>query len=188
MGLGAVALGAMALGSGVSAVGAVESGQAQAASANYMAQVATNNAAIERQNAQLAIEQGQVAQQNQQLQTGQKMGGILAQQAASGVAPNTGSALDVRASTAEMGALDELTIRYNSQMASRNALIGAESYQAQAGLYSAQAGWDTTAGYFGMGSSLLGGASSVSNRWLQYNLQGVFGSSSNPAGPEGLMG
>jgi len=80
--------------------------------------------------------------------------------------------------------------RYNSQLAAKNALIGAESYRAQAGLYSAQAGWDTTAGYFRMGSSLLGGASSVSNRWLQYNLVGVnvFGSSSNPAGPEGLMG
>ena len=187
MGLPALALGAMAAGSAVSAVGAVESGQAQAASANYMAQVSRNNAAIEQQNAQLAIEQGQVAQQNQQLQTGQKMGGILAQQAASGIVPNTGSALDVRAGAAEMGELDQLTIRYNSQLSARNALIGAESYEAQAGLYGAQAGWDTTAGDFGAASSLLGGASSVSNRWLQYNMAGVnvFGSSSNQ---EGLMG
>jgi len=178
MGFAAVALGAMALGTGVSMLGGYESSRAQAAYANYQAQVARNNAIIEQQNAELAIRQGQVAEEQQYQQTGQRMGAIVAQQAASGVNPNSGSALDVRTSTAEMGELNALTVRYNSQLQARNAMIGAMSYGAQAGLLQSQAGFDTTAGYLNMGSSLLGGAGSVANRWLQYNQQGVnvFGS------------
>jgi hypothetical protein len=55
---------------------------------------------------------------------------------------------------------------------------------AQAGLYTSMAGWD-------IGNSILGGASSVSNKWLMYQKAGIFGN--QPSGliggaPEGVMG
>jgi hypothetical protein len=114
------------------------------------------------------------------------VGGIVAQEGASGINPNTGSSLNVRASVAETGELDAETIRYNAQMQSRNAIIQGMSYNAQAGLLQQQAGYDTTAGMIGTGSSLLGGASSVSNKWLTYQRWRVFGN--NSAGPETIMG
>jgi hypothetical protein len=88
--------------------------------------------------------------------------------AASGVNPNTGSALNVRSSAAETGELDALTIRYNSNLQARNLQYQGDIYGSQAQLYSSQAGWD-------LANSILGGASSVSNKWAQYNMLGVPG-------------
>jgi hypothetical protein len=74
----------------------------------------------------------------------------------------------VRSSAAETGELDALTIRYNSNLQARNLQYQGAQYGAQAQLYSSQAGWDVA-------NSILGGASSVSGKWLQYNQMGVFG-------------
>jgi hypothetical protein len=168
--------------------GSYESSQAQAASANYQAQVARNNQIIAQQNAVVAKQQGAVSEEAQREKTAQTIGGIEAQEGASGVNPNTGSFLNVRSSAAETGELNALTIRYNAGMATRNALIQGMNSGAQAGLLEQQAGYDTTAGMIGMESSLLGGASSVSNKWLTYQRLRVpgFGPSSGGNAVTGL--
>lgn len=168
---------ALAVGSLVaSAGGSIMQGVSQSQAANYQAQVARNNQVIAQQNAKLAIQEGGVQEQAQREKTSQLIGGEIAQEAASGVSPNSGLALNVRSSAAETGELDALTIRYNSQLAARNAEISGMNYGAQAGLYSSQANWASM-------NSILGGASSVSSKWLQYNQTGVFGTNQpvNPA-------
>lgn len=143
-------------------------GYAQSQAANYQAQVARNNQIVANQNASIALQQGQTQEEAQRIKTGEMMGGIVANQAASGVNPNEGSALNVRSSAAETGELDALTIRYNSNLQARNLQYQGAQYGAQAQLYSSQAGWDVA-------NSILGGASSVSNKWLQYNQMRVWG-------------
>jgi hypothetical protein len=172
--LAALSIGTSVIGTGVQMIGGYEQSQAQAASANYNAQVARNNQIIAQQNAQIALDQGNVAEQAQRQKTAQLIGADLAQEAASGVNPNSGSALDVRSSDAQIGELNALTTRYNAALKARDYENQASSFGAQAELYSAQAGWDQTAGFLNMGSSLLGGASSVSDKWLKYKQLGIF--------------
>ena len=177
--LAAAGIVASVAGTGTSMIGAYENAQAQSTAANYQAQVARNNQIIANQNAGIAVQQGQQQEETQRIKTGEIIGNELAAQGASGVNANTGSSVDVRSSTAETGELDALTIRYNSQLQARNYQLQGQMSGEQASLYSAQAGWDTQAGYLGMGSSLLGGASSVSNKWLQYQQWGVLGNNSS---------
>jgi hypothetical protein len=154
--------------------GSIMQGYAQSQAANYNAQVARNNQIVANQNAQIALQTGQTQEEAKRIQTGEMMGGIVASQAASGVNPNTGSALSVRSSAAETGELDALTIRSNANLQARNLTYQAAQYGAQSQLYSSQAGWDVA-------NSILGGASSVSDKWLKYNQMGVFGNQpSNP--------
>ena len=148
--------------------GSIMQGYAQSQAANYNAQVARNNQIVANQNASIALQQGQAQEQAKRIQTGEMGSAIVANEAASGVNPNEGSALSVRSSAAETGELDALTIRYNSNLQARNLQYQGAQYGAQAQLYSSQAGWDVA-------NSILGGASSVSGKWLQYNQMGVFG-------------
>lgn len=151
-----------------SLAGAGMSAYAQSQSADYNAQVARNNQIVANQNAGMAIEQGAQAEQTQRIKTGSMISGAEAQQAASGINPNTGSALNVRSSAAETGELDADTIRYNSNLQARNLQYQSSQFGAQAQLDSSMAGWSVA-------NSILGGASSVSNKWLQYQQSGIFG-------------
>jgi hypothetical protein len=150
------------------------SAYSQYQSAQYNAQVARNNQTIAQQNSSIALQQGQTQEENQRLKTGGMVAGIEAQQAASGVNANTGSSVDVRSSAAETGELDALTIRYNSNLQARNFTQAANSYGAQASLDEAQGEW-------GVAGSILGGASSVSGKWLQYQQSGVGAGTSLPS-------
>lgn len=166
MGFAPVALGVASLLASVG--GTVMQAQAQSQSAAYNAQVARNNQTIANQNAGLALEQGQQAEETQKIKTGEMISGIEAGQAASGVNPNEGSPLNVRISAAETGDLDAETIRYNANLQAQN-------LQYQGSMYGSQAQLDQSQGQYGVAASILGGASSVSSKWLQYNQSGVFG-------------
>ena len=169
----------MAVGSMVASVGGgIMQGMAQSQAATYNAQVARNNEVIANQNAATVLQQGQVAEQAQRIKTGEMVGGIVANEAASGVNPNTGSALGVRSSAAETGELDALTIRYNANLEAAKLKYQGQIYGSQSQLYSSQAGWDVA-------NSILGGASSVSDKWLQYQHWGVpgFGTGSQSSNP-----
>jgi hypothetical protein len=156
----------------VAAAGAGMSAYSQYQSANYNAQVARNNQIIQNRNASIALQEGTVAEENERLKTGQAMGAMIAQEGASGVNPNKGSALNARTSLAETGELDALAIRYNASLQNWNEKNKANAYGAQAALDQSQAG-------MGVASSIIGGASSVSGKWLQFNQSGVFGGGGN---------
>ena len=157
--------------------GTLMQGAASAQSADYMAQVANNNNRIAQQNANMALEQGQIKEEAEREQTGAQIGRERASFGAMGVDPNSGSALDVRTSTAELGELNAQTIKYNTHVQAWNDINQAEAYGAQSRLYSAQAGFDTV-------NSILGGASSVSNKWLNWQM---YGGSVGANGGSGLL-
>jgi len=160
-----------------SMAGAGMSAYSQMQSADYNAQVAKNNQIIANQNASIALQQGQQQEENKRIQTGEMLGAITSGEAASGVNPNEGSALNVRSSAAETGEIDAETIRFNAGITARN-------LQYQGAMYGSQAQLDISQGQYGMMSSILGGASSVSNKWLQYQMNGV-GSGSGGGGGGG---
>ena len=158
----------------VSAGGAGMSAYSQMQSANYNAQVARNNQIMANQNASIALQEGQQQEEAQKIKSGGMVAAIGAQEAASGVNPNEGSALNVKSSAAETGALDALTIRYNANLQARN-------LKYEGSMYGAQSQLDTAQGQWGAMSSILGGASSVSSKWMQYQMMGNLSAGGNPA-------
>lgn len=153
-----------------SVAGSAMSAMAAQKSAAYNAQVAANNQTIANQNARLSLEQGTQQEENERLKTGSMISAIGAQEAASGVNPNSGSSLNVKSSAAETGELDALTIRWNAGLGWANA-------KNQANAYGAQSQMDLMQGQYGAMGSILGGASSVSDKWLKFQQAGALGGS-----------
>lgn len=152
------ALGSAALG----AAGTIASSQAQAASAGYNSKIASQNSGLATQNAALVGAQGEADVGVQGAKNAAQEGSILANQGASGVDVNSGSAVAVRQSAAKVGMLNELNIRSQAAQKAYGFQVNAASDTAQANLDSAQSSQDKTAGYIGAGTSILGGVAQAS--------------------------
>lgn len=174
MGLAAAAVALAGVGTAVSAYGAYAQGQAASASADYQAQVALNNQNIADQNAKVAIEQGQQQTQAKQEQTAQTISQERAITAASGIDPNRGSSVNIQGGTAALGALDAATITNNAARTAWGYQAQGLDFGAQASLLQSQASSAAAGGALGAFSSIIGGSSSVANKWLTYNLQGAW--------------
>ena len=94
---------------GVKAFGSVMQGESQARSEEFNSAIATQNAAIARQ-------QGVAAVQAQQRDAARKIGSMVASYGASGVQTDSGSPVDVLADSAAMATLDRLTLKYNYEL------------------------------------------------------------------------
>ncbi len=136
-----------AVGTAVSAAGAISSGMAQANAANYDAAVDRNNA-IQAQQA--ADEQAVVSQQ----QTTSKLAQQKVDYAASGVDVGQGTPLDVFSDTATKGKLDALTLRYGGQVQGLRDTSAATLAQYQGSAAE-------TAGFLNAGGTLLTGGAKV---------------------------
>lgn len=179
--------------------------EAGAEVSDYQAQVARNNAIITQQNADYERAAGEVAAGAKLFETGAVVSKQRAAQGASGVDVNRGSAVDVQASTRQLGALDAATIMHNalrkvygygvektgfeneatlrtmsagfSRRAGATALgLGKQASDVTMGASEAArraAGSAEEAGTLGMLSSLVGGASSVSDKWLSFKQKGI---------------
>lgn len=156
----------------------------QAGQASYLAQVARNNQIIAQQNQQLATQQaardtqeGDVAATQQQTKTRLLLGSQRAALASQGGDIDAGSPLDIQTDTAAAGIDDVNAIRYNAALRAYNDKLTATGYGNQANAFGAQAGMysmaatDATANLpYGIGSSLLGGASSITSKaydWMR---------------------
>jgi len=110
--------GMMVMSSGMQATsalsGAYAQSQAEKTLGAYRKQVANQNASLADMQADDATMRGDVAAQRQRARTASAVGSIRAGMASQGVDVNSGSASDVQASTAGIGALDELTIKNNA--------------------------------------------------------------------------
>lgn len=177
--LAIVSLGSTVLSAGVGAIGAENSAAAQAASANYQAQVAQNNQTIAEQNARYATETAAVNAQNQDRQTAQTVGREVAGAAASGLDTTTGSPLDVQTGSREIGRLTSLQDIQQGNVTAYGYRTQATGFASQAQLDRAQAGFASTAGTIGAFGSILGGAASFASKWSGFQNQGVFGSGSS---------
>lgn len=162
-------------GSGVlGAFGANQTADATAASYNYKAAVASNNAIIAKRNADAATSAGGVAGQQNDLKTKNLIGTQLVAQASNGLDVGSGTNVNVRQSAEELGHLDTLTILNNAAKNSAGFKAQGMNFEAEAGLDTASAKNAKTAGDINVATSLLGGASSVSSKWLSYTQKGVF--------------
>lgn len=161
-------------GSILGAFGSEEAGQAQAAQYKYQQGVALVNAQIAQQNASYATATGEVEAQQSGMATRAQIGATQAQQGASGLDVNRGSTVDVRASEADIGAENQAVTRSNAARAAYGFEVQGVQATAQAAVYGMQATQALTAGDIGAASSLLGGAGSVSSKWIQAKQVGAF--------------
>lgn len=146
-----------AIGTGISAIGAISQGQQQAKAAEYQAQVAKNNETIAYQNANYAAAAGETQSYNQGLKERAQSGAIRAAIAGAGVNVNTGSAADVQVSQAELGQQDVEQVRQNAALQAYGYKTQATGFGAQANLDTAQAGYDEEAGWLkGLGGLVTG--------------------------------
>lgn len=180
----AISAGVGLVGSAVSASGQVSAGEATKTADAYKAQVAANNAAIAKQNATLDLEAGEVAATNQGLKTRAAVGSQKVQQGASGIEVNTGSAVDVRAGTEEMGMLDALTIRSGAAKKAWSDEVQAENDTAQGQLDTMAGEQAEEAGKIGAAGTLLSGAATVGGTYAGW--QQKYGSTT-PAAPVGFV-
>lgn len=177
MGIETLAIGGLVSGaaSGIlGAVGASKKADAESAADFYKAQVAKNNAIIAERNAQQATEAGGVAGQTQDLKTRNLLGTQLVTQAANGLDVNSGTNLNVRQSAADLGHLDTLTIINNAAKQSAGFRAQGTNFTAESDLQTSAGKFAQEAGNINIATSLLGGASSVSDKWLNYKSKGIF--------------
>ena len=186
----ALAAGSLAMNAAGSVMGAIGQGQQAAAAAgqaNYQAQLARNNQMIAEWNAQRALQQGQVAEQQQRFKSAQVIGSQRAALASQGGDVNSGSPLDIAGDSARAGEFDAQTIRNNAAMQAYGFRVQAANAGAQSELYRQSAANTMDALPFGIGSSLLGGASSLFDKGLGFYGKGYF-SSRNPSSQSALPG
>jgi hypothetical protein len=172
--LGAISL-ASSAGSGIlGAFGASNKADAESATYAYKAQVARNNAIIAERNAAQATEAGGASAQVQDLKTKNLVGQQLVTQAANGLDVGSGTNVNLRESAAALGHLDTLTILHNAAKSAAGYKAQASNFTAEAELSDAASENAKTAGGFAIASSLLGGATSVSDKWASFKSKGVF--------------
>jgi hypothetical protein len=161
----AIAIAGTVLSTGLSIAGQMQQANAQAGMAGYQAQVARNNQMIAEYYARRAEQQGKVDEQNQRLKAASLIGAQRAALASQGGDINSGSPLDIVGDTARAGEYDALTLRNNAALKAYGYRVQAMNNAADAGRYDRQAANTMAALPFGIGSSLLSGASSLFGRW-----------------------
>lgn len=156
----------------VGATGAIQSGQAQRAQAEYQAQVARNNQQIAAQNQQYAVAAGETQAQAQDFKSRATLGAIEAAQGASGLALDSPTLQSVREGAGQVLRLDTRNIIQNAALRSRGYGIEGMNRGAEAELYK-RAGADAeSAGYLRAAGTLLSGASSFSEKWAKFQPAG----------------
>jgi hypothetical protein len=144
----------MVAGMAVSAVGAIQQGQAASAAGKFNAKTATANASAARETA--AIEQSQ----NRMLAV-KTIGAMRANFASSGLA-NTGSVADVIADSMSNAELDSQLIWYRGEAQARG-------FQSQAGLSTMQAQSAKQQGMWNAAGALLGGGAKTADMMSRVN-------------------
>ncbi len=152
----------------VSAIGSYQGMEAKSANAAYQAQIARNNATIAERNANMDLQSGETAAVNRGLKLRAQAGAQLAAQGASGVDVNTGSAVNARKATAELGTLDVATIRSDTAKKVYADETQASNYQAQSGLLQQQSEEADDMAPVAALSSALSSASSLGGPYYKY--------------------
>ncbi len=129
----------------ISAVGALQQGQAAKSASDYNATVSTQNAAIARQS---AADKARQADRETYL----RLGSIRANQGASGGAAGEGSVLDVLGDVAAQSELERQHIIYSGELQARG-------FTNDATLETFSGETKQTSSYWKAGSELLSGAS-----------------------------
>jgi len=159
---------AMALagvGSTVSAMGAIQQGQAASAQAEYSAKVARQNAELERRKADDASERGRIESEKMKEKGRQFSGAQKASLASQGTRMDTGSPLAMQVDTAGIVAADDATLRYNTMLERSGFLNNASQAETRARGSEFESSLAKQASFYNAGSTLLTGASSLAKQW-----------------------
>lgn len=171
------ALGAALLSAGgalTGAVGSIVQGQSAAQADKYNGQIALANATIQKRNADQAGLAGEEQAAISGMKTRATVGDTKANQAASGIDVNKGSAVDVRTSEQQLGKLDALTIRSNAAKQAYGYETEAMSDTAQSELDKQAASSAQTAGYIGAAGTLLGKGADAATKFKEYQAASGF--------------
>lgn len=166
--LGPLGLAASLIGTGVSALGAINSAKAQAANASYQAQVAKNNQTIADQNAQYASQAGAAATTQAALKQRAQTAEVASEEAANGIDINSGSPRQVIASENELGQLNTATTAQNAALNVYGYKTQSTNFGAEATLQQQVASQAPTAGLISAGGTLLSGAGSLASKWANW--------------------
>jgi hypothetical protein len=157
------------------AQGEIAQGNAQREAAQYRAQVARNNAKMAEGDAEYVMQAGALESYNQAMKNRAHLGNVKANQAASGVNINTGTAVDVRASEAATGRQEQQNIEANAGRRAYGYRREAQDYLATAALAEKEGDYDVLAARNRAQSALnegrstvLGTASSLAFKWGSY--------------------
>jgi hypothetical protein len=149
--------------------GELFTGFANAASYKYQAGVAAVNERIAKQNAEFSRAVGESKAETSGIKTAQQVGQTKATQGASGFRAGEGSGGEVISSEQMIGEAEQNTIRSNAARAAYGHEVEAINFGAQSKLYSMASTNSKISGTINATSTLLGSASSVGDKWLQYN-------------------
>ena len=150
-------------------------GNAQAAQANYAAAVARNNIIIAERNAAAARDKGDAEAAAQRIRTRQLIGRQRTSLAGSGQVVDEGSALDLVLDTAELGKMDELTIRNRAEREALGFEAQASGFAGEAKLRTLTASSAKSAAKTNSLSTLLTSAGSVASKWQRFKSVGALG-------------
>lgn len=162
-----VGMAASGAGSIIGAMGARQSGSAQAGMYNYQAGIAALNAKIAKQNRDYALGEGETQARDYGFGAAQRGGQITNRLAASGIDIGQGSAQDVRKSQQLVTNIDSAQIRTNAARKAYGYSVEATQDTAQAGMYRSAASNSEAGGGIRALGSLISGAGSVADKWLQ---------------------
>lgn len=162
-----VALATTVLSVGMGAYGQYQQSKGMEQQAKYQAKVHENNAKVSEWKAQDAQQRGERDAQDIRRQGAALRGRQRSTMAARGLDLSVGSAAQIIDDTDFFTMADQQTARQNAAKEAWGHRAQGAGHQAQAGLSVAQARNQNPA--LAAGSSLLGGAGSVADRWYSYS-------------------
>jgi len=172
--LAAISIAAGVAGAGIGAYGAYAKGKAGSETYTYQAAVAQNNQAIAKRNAQYQLAAGESEAEIAGIKERQQMGATKAGQSARGLDVNTGSNADIQEGEAKIASFEQMMIRHNAARKAYGAELEGYQQGVQSTLDLKAAKQARTAGDIDIASSLVGGASSVSDKWFKFSQAGAF--------------
>lgn len=167
MTLAAVAAGATILGGAVSAMGAIQAGNAQASAAMRDEAIAERNAKIANQDRIQAVRTAQTASEDKARANRRQLASLRAAYGSSGF-ELAGSSLDVLADTSTEMALDERRIEYEGTVRNREGALQMLYLSEDADQSRRAAKNYVKAGRISAGASLFSTAGSAANGYSQY--------------------
>lgn len=161
---------------GLQAYGQFYQGQAAAQAAQYNSNIAAQNAAIQKQNAVIAGQAGAQQATMQGMKTRAQVGATQANQGASSITVNKGSAADTVTSERELGLLDAIQVRNNATKHAYGYEVQSANDMAESKLKSFESSTDKTMSYLNAAGTLLGGASKAYGQYDAWKRAGGGGS------------
>lgn len=156
------------MGNLVSDAGSIFSGASEQGAANAQKRIARQNAEIAERNADLTMAGGESDAQALGFRNRAMSGALKAHQGASGVDVNSGSALDVQESQHALGMFDQMTLRSNAAREAFGFKVQAKQFRDEAAIAKAKANNAGVSAGINVLSSLVGGASSASSAYSQW--------------------